>query len=194
MAEASERLERKKTFPRRITLKDGRVATIRLMVKKDKDKLLRFFRSIPEEERLFLRDDVTKPETIEAWARDLDYSTILPIVAEIEGRIVADATLHRRPYGWMQHVAEVRMVVDPAIRGKGLARALLAEILDIARTWGMEILVSELIPEQKPAINLVKSAGFKREATLQRHVKDLSGTLRDLLILTRRLTEDEPRP
>lgn len=194
MAEAGERRERHKTFPRRISLKDGRVATIRLMVRKDKDKLLRFFRGIPEEERLFLREDVTKPETIEAWARDLDYTTILPIVAEIEGRIVADATLHRRTYGWMRHVAEVRIVVDPAIRGKGLAHALLAEILDIARTWGMEILVSELIPEQKPAINLVKRHGFKREATLQRHVKDLSGTPRDLLILTRRLTEEQPRP
>jgi len=190
MAEPGERRGRPKTFPRRIALKDGRVATIRLMVKKDKDKLLRFFRGIPEEERMFLRDDVTKPETIEAWARDLDYSTILPIVAEIEGRIVADATLHRRPYGWMQHVAEVRIVVDPAFRGKGLGHALLAEILDIAGTWGMEILVTELTPEQKPAIKLVKSVGFKREATLRRHVKDLSGTPRDLLVLTRRLTQE----
>jgi L-amino acid N-acyltransferase YncA len=190
MMEAGERRGRQKTFPRRIALKDGRVATIRLMVKRDKDKLLRFFRGIPEEERIFLRDDVTRPETIEAWARDLDYRTVLPIVAEIEGRIVADATLHRRTYGWMQHVAEVRIVVDPSIRGKGLGHALLSEILDIARTWGMEILVSELTPEQKAAIRLVKSVGFKREASLRRHVKDLSGTPRDLLLLTRRLADE----
>jgi L-amino acid N-acyltransferase YncA len=80
--------------------------------------------------------------------------------------------------------------VDPSIRGKGLGHALLAEILDIARTWGMEILVSELTPEQKAAIRLVKSVGFKREASLRRHVKDLSGTPRDLLLLTRRLADE----
>ncbi|MFQ5847893.1 MAG: GNAT family N-acetyltransferase [Candidatus Methylomirabilales bacterium] len=181
-----------KKYPKRVDLEDGSTATVRLMVKGDQERLLDFFRAIPEADRLFLRDDVTQEETIEAWSRDLDYAQVLPVVVESDGRIVADATLHFRPYGWMKHVAEIRIVVDPDYRRRGLADVVMAELIDIAQTLGMEILVSELIPEQGPAIRLVEKHGFQREAVLSQYVRDQEHRRRDLYVFVRRL--DVPSP
>jgi hypothetical protein len=56
-------------FPKQVTLRDQTVVTLRPMVKEDKDRLLAFFRRLPPEDRQFLKDDVTRAEIIEAWAR-----------------------------------------------------------------------------------------------------------------------------
>src|SRR5574341_222534 len=107
-------------YPKTVHLKDGSEIILRPMVKKDKERLHNFFSSLPEDDRMYLRDDVSKKETIEKWVRNLDYARVLPILAEAYGAIVGDATLHRQPYGWMRHVGAIRIVVDRKFRKKGL--------------------------------------------------------------------------
>ena len=85
-----------KEFPKQVTLRDQTVVTLRPMVREDQEGLLAFFRRLAPEDRQFLKDDVTRPEIIQAWTRDLNYDRVLPILAEWEGRIVGDATLHRQ--------------------------------------------------------------------------------------------------
>ncbi len=53
-----------------------------------------------------------------------------------------------------------RMYVDPAVRGRGLARALLAALVDHARDAGMVRLLLETGTEQPEAIALYESAGW----------------------------------
>jgi GNAT superfamily N-acetyltransferase len=66
---------------------------------------------------------VSKREVIEAWARELDYEKVLPLLAVVGDNIVGDATLHRRKAGWTSHVGKVRIVIDKDYRGKGLGTA-----------------------------------------------------------------------
>ena len=64
---------------------------------------------------------------IQGWIGNLNYSRILPLLAFLGSRIVADATLHRESGGWSRHLGKVRMTIDPEFRASGLARQLLQE-------------------------------------------------------------------
>ena len=41
----------------------------------------------------------------------IDYNRVFPLVAEVQGRIVGDVTLHVRKVGWKRHLGNVRVVV-----------------------------------------------------------------------------------
>ncbi len=174
--------------PKTIKLKDGSEVLVRFMEEGDRDRLLELFGGVPEEERVFLREDVTRPEAIETRIRAMGRGRLVSLVAEAEGRIVGDATLQRRPTSWLKHVAEVHVVVDRAYRRVGLAYRLLYELFDLAREEGIETLLAEMMSEQAAAISLFERLGFKREATFRELVKDLHGKKHDLVIMTRDLT------
>ncbi len=180
-------------YPRTIKLKDGTEVLVRFMQEEDRDRLLEFFRGVPEEERIFLREDVTRPEAIEVRVRQIGRGRFLSLLAEAEGRIVGDATLQRRPAHWLQHVAEVHVVVDRGYRRVGLAHNLLYELFDLARDQRIETLLAEMMSEQVAALSLFERLGFKREAVFRRLVKDLHGKKHDLVIMTRDLTEERKR-
>jgi RimJ/RimL family protein N-acetyltransferase len=173
-----------KGFPKQITLRDRSVVTLRPMVREDKDELLAFFRRLPPEDRQFLKDDVTRAEIIETWARELNYDRVLPILAEFDGRIVGDATLHRQAYGWMRHVGEIRVVTDPYLRRRGLATAMAREIFYLALQVGLDKMVAEMVGGQVAAIKVFGKLGFQQEARLANHVVDLQGRKHDLVIMT----------
>jgi len=173
-----------KGFPKQITLRDRSVVMLRPMMREDKEGLLAFFRRLAPEDRQFLKDDVTRPEIIEGWARDLNYDRVLPILAEFEGRIVGDATLHRQAYGWMRYVGEIRLVTDPFLRRRGLATAMAREIFYLALQAGLDKMVAEMVADQVAAIKVFGKLGFQQEARLANQVVDLQGRKHDLVIMT----------
>jgi len=171
-------------YPKTVVVKDGRRATLRPMVAEDRDALLGFFRSVPEEDRWYLKEDTTNPATIDAWVRNLDYDRVLPIVAEVEGKIVADATLHRRVYGALRGVGKVRIVVAPEFRRQGLGMWMLLDLINLAMRAGLDKLLAELVAEKEnPAIEAFKRLGFVQEALLPDCAKDPTGRLYDLVIM-----------
>jgi len=70
-------------YPKTIKLKDGSEVLVRLMEQGDQDRLLEFFRGIPEVERVFLREDLTRREAIEARSRALERGRLIALVAEV---------------------------------------------------------------------------------------------------------------
>jgi RimJ/RimL family protein N-acetyltransferase len=179
-------------YPRRTKLDDGTPVALRLMVKKDGRALYDFFQRVPKEDRLFLRDDVSRLATIEAWVDDLDYERVLPLLALADGKVVGDATLHRRPLGWTRHLGKVRIVIDPTYRQKGLGNLLIRELIEIGKGLRLERLVVELMGSQQAALAAFRHFGFERAAVLHRHVKDRAGRPQDLVIMTYDLEEQSP--
>jgi L-amino acid N-acyltransferase YncA len=181
----------KERYPKTMQLRDGTTVTIRPMIAEDEEALLTFFLVIPAEDRVFLKDDVTKAGVIQNWCKNLDYERVLPLVAEADGKIVGDATLHLRRGGWMRHAAKVRVVIDPAFRGKGLGSQIIKELITIAEHTDLEKLDVGLMAEQKTAISAFKDLGFVQVAVFPDHVKDLDGKDRDFVVLVRDLTSVE---
>jgi L-amino acid N-acyltransferase YncA len=158
------------------------------MVPADSDALLDFFQSLPPEERIYLKDEVTDPAVIAQWARTLDYGRVLPLLAFLDGQLIGDGTLHHRRAGARKHVGEVRVVVHPAYRNRGVGRALLHKLIDLAGEKGLKQLLFEVVPDtEQAARHTAQVLGFLPIATLPTHVCDAQGALHDLLILERRL-------
>jgi len=169
-------------FPKTWILAYGAKVIVRPMVKEDRDGLVDFFKKIPEGDFRFLKDDVADARVIDQWVRDLDYERVLPLVVEKDGRIIADASLHRRKEGWRRHLASVRVVVDPTHRHKGVASRLIDELTDIAVKEGIERLYTELPTDDRAAIDVFQKRGFKLVARFERNILDRAGKYHDLAV------------
>jgi L-amino acid N-acyltransferase YncA len=144
----------------------------------DEQALRRFFARIPEGDRTFFKEDVDDREVIAKWTAPGDARSIA-----VEGDVVLGSVAVARLRGWSSHVGEVRVIVDPAHRGRGIGRALArAAILD-ALELKLRKLVVEVVAEEDSTIAMFRSLGFDPEALLTNHVRDQTGELRDLLIL-----------
>lgn len=161
--------------------------TIRRFDAADQQAMLAFATSLPEHDLLFLSRDLKHPRVIEAWAAAIGDGAIDSLVAEDGGHIVGTAALVRDPLGWSPHVGEVRLLVSPDRRGAGLGRDLLEAIFAIAHAHGATKLVAQMTPDQTGSVALFESLGFRGEAMLRDHVRDRSGQLHDLVILSLRV-------
>jgi len=178
-------------FPKVIALKDGTKATLRPLRPDDEKEFHGLFLSIPEPERMFIKHRVAEIETIRDWCRNIDYGRNLPLVGLVGGKIAGDATLHQQLGGWKRHVGRVSVLVHPEFRGRGLARALISEIVEIARQVGLEKVEAEFIGEQAAAIKMFALLGFSQLLRLENHVKDMQAVSHDYILMELELKTDE---
>jgi len=171
------------TYQKRVNLKDGTKILLRPMVPTDHDALYEFFKAIPEEEARYLRDDVKSRLLIESWAKDLDYSRTLPILALKGDLIIADATINRRQFGWKWHLGTVRIFVHNDYRNRGLGELMVDELARIAYRLGIEKLVLEIPDTNTAVINTFTKAGFHRAALIPNMVKDRQNMPVDLAVM-----------
>jgi L-amino acid N-acyltransferase YncA len=170
-------------YPMEVALRDGVAIHVRPMELKDGPAVLAFFRALPEEDRLFLRDDVTRPEWLDRFVRKIDYNSMVPLVALLGSKVVANAALYRPLHGWSTHVGEIRVAVAREMQGKGLGTILVRELVRIATNAGLEKMVAAVVDNQQGARRAFEKLGFQPEAVLKGHVKDVHGSRRDLVIL-----------
>jgi L-amino acid N-acyltransferase YncA len=159
------------------------------MVSDDLEDLYRFFVSLPEQDLRYLRDDPTDRRLVEKWCREINYDKVLPILAEHEDGIVANATLHRQTSGWGKHVGEIRVTIATDIRQQGLGSRLVEELTSLARASGLDKLCARVVASQTDAIKVFEKNGFNRVATLKNFVKDVhQDEYQDIAILVKELT------
>ena len=178
-------------FPREIKLKDGSKSRLRPLRKDDEKAFHSFFLNVPEPERMFIKHRVIDPAVIRDWCENIDFGRNLPLLALMDGKIVGDATLHQQLGGWKRHIGRVSVLVLPQYRGRGLARALVNEIADIARHLGLERVEAEFIGGQEAAIKMFALLGFSNLLRLEDYVKDMQGIKHDYVLMGLNLKTDE---
>jgi len=176
-------------YPKIAKIKDDISVVIRPLARGDGPALLDFFRALPADDRLFLREDVTEQGVIERWIAQLDYDKVLPIVAEKDSNIIGDSTLHFNQHGWHRHMAEIRCVVAKEYQKKGLGTILMHELVSHASQKGVDRIRAEMMDTQISAQKAFHRLGFKKEAELRNFVIDMDGKTHNLVIMVNDVAE-----
>ncbi|HZU78151.1 MAG TPA: GNAT family protein [Dehalococcoidia bacterium] len=171
------------SYPAEVALKDGRGVTLRLMGPQDAEELHRFFCGIPPEDLLFLRRNVTDRAVIDQWAERVARGAVYTVLAQQDGRVVGEASLHLNSITWTEHVGEIRVVLAPGFRGSGLGTRLTQEIFLLALQQGIVKIIAEMTIEQKGALAVFQKLGFRVEGLLRNHVRDRAGKPHDLVLM-----------
>jgi L-amino acid N-acyltransferase YncA len=164
-------------------LKDGTNVIIRPMQSDDLDRSFAFFQKLPEEDRIFLRVDVTKREFVEQRIRAINRGAAKRIVAIINDKIVADGALELADHGWKEHVGELRLIVARAYQRKGLGMLMARQLYSLAVSEKVEEIVVRMMRPQDAAHSIFKRLGFHEEVLLPDYVKDLGGRRHDMIFM-----------
>src|ERR1041385_3230094 len=171
-----------RTFPRHFKTDAGDIE-FRLMSPADEAAVLEFAQKLPTHDLLFLPRTISQPKVLSAWIKEIERGAITSLLAVTGGKVVGCGTLVRDPHSWSPHVGEIRMVVSTDVRGQGVGRALSQETFALALGAGLEKLSVQMTVDQQGAIALFESLGFKAEALLHDHVRDVGGRKHDIVVL-----------
>jgi RimJ/RimL family protein N-acetyltransferase len=172
------------TLPRPITC-GGSTLELARMAPGDGEALAAFAAALPAHDLLFLRRDISQPKVIAAWMQASAEGRLHSLAArDADGALVGCTAIVVDALSWSRHVGELRVLVAPAWRGKGLGRLLIQECFAQALELGLDKLVAQMTVDQEAAIAVFEELGFRAEALLRDHVKDREGQLHDLALLS----------
>ncbi len=163
--------------------------TYRLMSAGDEAALLAFTDDLPEHDLLFLRVDITQPEAVQEWLRNIERGRTRTILAECGGRIVAYGSLHYNDILWTRHLGEIRLMVGTSFRGRGLGRVLAEQVFAAAQELALHKVTAQMMSKQREAQDLFHQLGFIPEALLHDWVIDRNGRTHDLILMSREVEE-----
>jgi len=170
-------------YPRTVSC-NGAKTELHLMSADDTADLKTFIASLPEHDLLFLSRDITHPKVIEAWIAAIPEGRVKSLVARENGVIVGCTAIVLHELSWSRHVGELRVLVSPSWRGKGLGRVLIQECFIQALELGLAKLCVQMTVDQRAAIAGFEGIGFRAEALFRNHVRDRDGKLHDLAVLS----------
>ena len=166
---------------------NGRSITFRVMTPDDKGTILEFANGLPEEDLIFVRWDITNPKALDEWIEHIKRDRTSSIIAEAGGHMVGYGSLHHHTMDWSRHRGELRIMVNPEMRGLGLGRYLAQELVEIAHTLGLKRLVVEIASDQPRVRHMFEEMGFQAEALLTDWLIDRRDRMCDLIIMSQSL-------
>jgi ribosomal protein S18 acetylase RimI-like enzyme len=128
--------------------------------------------------------DISRADALAYW-RSPGHSVF---VAELGGRIVGTYYLRANNRGGGSHVANCGYMVAPAANGRGVARAMCAHSLELARERGFTAMqFNFVIASNERAVRLWQSSGFEVAGRLPNAFQHPRLGLVDALVMVRAL-------
>ena len=177
-----------RSYPLHVATEAGDIE-FRMMGPADEAAVLAFAQALPAHDLLFLPRNISEPRVLSAWVKEIERGAITSLLAVNDGKVVGCGTLVRDLHSWSPHVGEIRMVVSLDVRGQGVGRALSQETFALALGAGLEKFSVQMTIDQRGAIALFESLGFKAEALLRDHVRDVDGKKHDIVVLGHNVTQ-----
>ncbi|MFB0724257.1 GNAT family N-acetyltransferase [Aeromonas salmonicida] len=98
------------------------------------------------------------------WQKRLESSDVVALVAEVDGLLVGQISLHMEPNPRRKHVAGIGMGVRDDWAGKGVGSALMAAALDLADNWlNLRRIELTVYSDNDAALALYRKFGFEQE-------------------------------
>ena len=102
--------------------------------------------------------------TLGVWQQRLEQSGVVSLVAEVEGQLVGQISLHVEPNPRRKHVASIGMGVRDDWAGKGVGSALLESVLEMADNWlNLHRIELTVYTDNEAAQALYRKFGFTEE-------------------------------
>lgn len=165
-------------------LKDGSKVEIRNLSIRDLDRLMDFYRSLPEIDRKYLKVDVLDKEVVEQRLKRIKTGEQLRIIALQGNEIIADGSLELSSEEWRKHQGELRVIVSRPLRRKGLGMVMMRELYFVAAERKVENVVAKFMRPQLAARKICRRLGFYEETIVPDYVRDRLGRKQDLIIMT----------
>jgi RimJ/RimL family protein N-acetyltransferase len=182
------RLQDGQRYPRALEC-EGRTLQITRMAPADRDDLVAFVAALPPHDLLFLRRDISNARVIDAWIAAVWEGRVHSLVLRDGGRLVGCTAVVTEDMTWSKHVGELRVLIDPGLRGKGVGQVLVQECFATALGLGLAKLTVQMTVDQRAAIATFESLGFRAEALHRDHVRDRDGQSHDLVVLGHDVSE-----
>lgn len=166
-----------------VHLMDGTELLIRPLSKEDGDRSFAFFQALPEEDRRFLRHDVTKRSNVDRRIKEIGFGNVERIVGVIGDEIVADGALELSGGEWTSHVGEFRLIVARGYQRKGLGMLMARELYTLATSHKVEQILVRMAAPQVGARKIFSRLGFREETVIPEMVKDRTGEMQDMVVM-----------
>jgi len=151
-----------------VRLDSGELVSVRPIRPEDEPEMVRFHQTLSESSVYSRYAGVLKLDTRVAHDRLAricfpDYDRQIALVAEVSPagkgapQIVAVARLMRLP---ATRDAEFALLLNDAVQGQGLGRALLERLFEVGRDWGLQRIVAEILPDNTRMRKVCASLGF----------------------------------
>lgn len=176
-------------YPIKLILRDDTEVVIRPPDSGDTEGLSEFFSNIPSSDLLIYEDDVPGKDYKENWFISDLYGKLLRLVALRGNEIIATGTLHKEGLYWL-NAAEIKLVVDPRNRGKGIGSKLFNHLLFEVFQMRMRKVIVRYTPDNISFTRMIGHYGFKPETVLSCFIIDENtNEKKDLIIASFNLEE-----
>jgi|GEM_PF-6227276 RimJ/RimL family protein N-acetyltransferase len=138
---------------------------IREIAQRDKEKLIEFFLSLSDETKYILNGSGFTFQDATGYAESAFHPLTRSLIVEISGKIVGEAR-YVFIFPGITIMAEVGIVIHESFQGKGLGKKLLMKLIKDGIKMGVRKFQLYVDVNNKKAINLYKSVGFKANETI----------------------------
>ncbi len=179
----NQTLPNHQTYPWSETI-DGRKVTFRLMTPEDRAVVQKFARTLTNADLMYLRNDITNPKVVDEWIYNIQANLTVTVLVKDNRKVIGYGSLHHNGLMWTKHLGELRILVEPDARHKGLGRRLAGEIFHVGKEMGLSRIFVQIAANQPRVRALFERMGFQPEATLRDWIMARDGSTHDLLIMS----------
>jgi RimJ/RimL family protein N-acetyltransferase len=165
-------------------MKDGTEVMIRRLVPQDIDRLMEFYGALPEEDRKYLKFDVTDRKAVAKRLRRVEGGDDVRVLAIHGGVIVASGALELSGEAWSKHQGEIRVIIARPFQKRGLGTIMIRELYFIAVQSQIQTIVARMMRPQVGAQRIFRRLGFREDSMMPDFVKDVQGGSQDLIVMT----------
>lgn len=179
-------------FPeKKIILKDGRTALFRGPRPEDAEAALEYMKLTASETPFLLRGPEEVLMSVEEEAQYLKRSsesrTDMMILCFVDGRLAGNCQINRKTKRKNAHRGSIGIAIIREFWNLGIGTAMFAELIAIARQWGLMQLELEVIEGNQRAMALYRKMGFETVSYVPNAIRMPDGTFSKEYLMVKKL-------
>lgn len=143
--------------------------------------LIDFVSRVAPEDRGFFDRSLLSQVAVASWPQAVPERRLVAI----EDGVVHGLVTVAPGSGWTSHLGELRLVVAPASRGRGVGQSLAEQAIELAGNMHVRKVTIDVMATNLRTLAMFTALAFDEEARLRGQVLDGNGDLQDIVVLAR---------